>query len=1126
MGIRYLTLLIGALLISCSSGGSDTASQTIALSLVSSNPTEGETGVEPSRLIELRFSSGLDAATAQDAVTVTVNGLTFPRAVNAIGNLIEIALGGNLPGDADVRIVVGGSLRGAGGEEPIADLVINFVIEPDEGNTNPGTGGGQVARFAAAAAPLANGRTLIVGGLDDANQTLGSAEILESVALAPTGDLATARWAHRAGVLADGRVLVCGGFTDAAGTGLVDSCEIFDPEAGTFSVLGAMATPRAQFHLVRTPAGLLVAIGGSSQPGGPAITTTIEAWDVFTETFQAIDEQLPVALTASAVVALPDGKILVAGGVDDTGTVTDRAFLVDPVEDEIEELANPMEEARHSAAAILLPTGNVLIAGGTDDDGDVLGSLEIFNPTTGTFTELDEELSAPRRDLEAVRLANGTIALVGGVFDDDTTTARRVEIFDASTDRIESVFVMSVGRVGGVTFGALDGALFIVDGATELVSPPDTIRRITRLTASALGSSVSAPRILSVSPQALATGVGADAEIAIRFSKPVTEDSVQSAVAVTDAEGRTVSGTLDLQSGGTRLVFRPDNPLPVLQKINVSVSTQIVDRLGLNLANDGARNWSFETTYDVRIGARDDKSQFGFAVAAGDVNGDGIDDMLVSAYVAESVPGSGTREGELYLILGQQGTVGAPVLRDLSSFVGRASLRITGQSNGDQLGQEASMGIEDINNDGFGDIVIGAHFGDGPTESESNRGEVFVVFGQQNFPSATLQLGGGAVAGFNILRLYGPVAGDKLGEGLSFGDVDNDGFRDMVIGATGVHGNDVSDTGAVFVVFGGTLNDFGIISGYGEDTLGAAATTVKHVEFWGIERSDRLGWATACGDLDNDGFADVAGGATGADGVNNANSAAGEVIVFFGASRATLLGNDTHRAYQSGTTSTLPGFAVLGEDRTDFYGWSIDIDDLDGDGFGDLAINGRSADGPTNVRSNAGEVTILFGGVRTQFLPATETWADVAISSNLVGIPMVRVFGEDSKDNAGDSVRFHDVDGDGSLDLVIGTTGGAGPTNQKGTNTGEVAVVRGITKPSGVFEFSLSRASMPAGITLTRFYGSSVTDRFGTSLAFGDFNGDGNPDILTGANKATGLGRLFVDSGEAYVLWGRPVWWK
>jgi len=81
---------------------------------------------------------------------------------------------------------------------------------------------------------------------------------------------------------------------------------------------------------------------------------------------------------------------------------------------------------------------------------------------------------------------------------------------------------------------------------------------------------------------------------------------------------------------------------------------------------------------------------------------------------------------------------------------------------------------------------------------------------------------------------------------------------------------------------------------------------------------------------------------------------------------------------------------------------------------------------------------------------------------------------------------------------------------------------------SGTVEFALSSGDVghPADVRLTRFYGRTKVVRFGTSVAVGDLDGDGRPDLATGANQATGLGRLFGNGGEAYVCFGRATWWK
>jgi hypothetical protein len=224
----------------------------------------------------------------------------------------------------------------------------------------------------------------------------------------------------------------------------------------------------------------------------------------------------------------------------------------------------------------------------------------------------------------------------------------------------------------------------------------------------------------------------------------------------------------------------------------------------------------------------------------------------------------------------------------------------------------------------------------------------------------------------------------------------------------------------------------------------------------------------------------------------------------------------------------LSGFAVHGDDQTDFLAWSLESGDLDDDGYDDLAMGALLADGLANAGNGRGELDVLFGGPRGLFLAPGTTWA----AYDLGGIPpsrLLRLHGEADGHSLGDCAKIADVDGDGSPDLVIGDHQARGPLDAIGANVGELSVLRGPGLiPTGLLEFSLSTSGTghPADVTLTRFYGKTKVVRFGTTIAVADLNDDGRPDLLTGANQAKGLGHLFGNGGEAYALWGRETWWK
>jgi hypothetical protein len=119
-------------------------------------------------------------------------------------------------------------------------------------------------------------------------------------------------------------------------------------------------------------------------------------------------------------------------------------------------------------------------------------------------------------------------------------------------------------------------------------------------------------------------------------------------------------------------------------------------------------------------GAADDRA--GHSVAnAGDVNGDGIDDLIVGAQLSD---GGGTDAGEAYVIFGSRAGFGTIDLTTLTSAQG---FRIQGDLAGDYAGWSVSA-AGDVNGDGLDDIIVGAPFGD---DGGLNAGEAYVIFGSR-----------------------------------------------------------------------------------------------------------------------------------------------------------------------------------------------------------------------------------------------------------------------------------------------------------------------------------------------------------------------------------------------------------
>jgi hypothetical protein len=225
---------------------------------------------------------------------------------------------------------------------------------------------------------------------------------------------------------------------------------------------------------------------------------------------------------------------------------------------------------------------------------------------------------------------------------------------------------------------------------------------------------------------------------------------------------------------------------------------------------------------------------------AGDFNGDGFDDIIIGA---EGADPNGTFSGASYVVFGKASGFTANV--DPSTLNGTNGFKISGVAASDSSGKSVS-GAGDFNGDGFDDVVIGAPFAD-PNGDVS--GASYVVFGRAGGFAANLNLS--ALNGSNGFKLSGVAAADRSGISVSgTGDVNGDGFADVLIGAFGAAQNGYQ-SGASYVVFGKA-------SGFAANLNLSTLNGSNGFKMSGAAANDRAGWpVSGAGDMNGDGFADL-----------------------------------------------------------------------------------------------------------------------------------------------------------------------------------------------------------------------------------------------------------------------------
>ena len=308
-------------------------------------------------------------------------------------------------------LLPGGEVMFAGGDNNAGAVASTEQYDPANG-TWAATGPLAVARQYHTMTLLSDGTVMVAGGAGGFLNVFSSVELYAPAAgtWKTTNSMNSPRYFHTSTLLPNGKVLVAGGYTVFGGAP-TNSAELYDPANGTWMATGSMATNRIVHTTTLLANGKVLVAGGYN---GSIQFSNVEIYDPAGGTWTATGP-LNRARGGHTATLLPNGKVLVAGGaVGNYPNVTNlsSAELYDPVAGTWT-LTGALHTARGDDTATLLPNGKVLVAGGITGTTNILSSAELYDPSNGTWT-VTGSLNAARQLQTATVLSSGKVLVAGG----------------------------------------------------------------------------------------------------------------------------------------------------------------------------------------------------------------------------------------------------------------------------------------------------------------------------------------------------------------------------------------------------------------------------------------------------------------------------------------------------------------------------------------------------------------------------------------------------------------------------------------------------------------------------------------------------------------------------------------
>ena len=506
-----------------------------------------------------------------------------------------------------------------------------------------------------------------------------------------------------------------------------------------------------------------------------------------------------------------------------------------------------------------------------------------------------------------------------------------------------------------------------------------------------------------------------------------------------------------------------------------------------------------------RVLGGNDNDALGHSVSnAGDVNNDGYDDIIIG--VSSADPGERNNAGEVYVVYGNS----IPSDIDLSETDMLAmGFRVLGGNNFDAFGFSVSS-AGDINNDGYDDVIIGANFAD--PGGRIDAGEAYIIYGNSIISDIDLSETDttsptyfSSARGFKI---SGGNSDDRLGVSVSkAGDINNDGYDDIVVGAHLSDPGGRINAGEAYVIYGnGTLSDIDL--SITDTTSSTYFGSARGFRIEGGDSADLLGFSVSnTGDVNSDNYDDMIVGAFNTS--PGGRTFAGEAYVIYGNMALSDIDLSETDTTSPSYFSSARGFRISGDNVRDQLGVSArGVGDVNGDSYDDMIIGARNAD--PGGRTDAGEAYVVYGNATLSNIDLAET--DTTSPTYFSSARGFSIEGKNDGDQLGFSVSgAGDLNNDGYDDIIVGAFD-ADPGGR--SNAGEAYIIYGNNTLESV---DLSRGlSADQGF---KVLGDNDDDQLGNSVSLaGDINNDGFDDIILGVRNADPGGRN--NAGEAYIIYG------